>query len=1164
MTIQSDARCTFWRWNQKKQGWIPHPIDKPVQSSSHNPKNLKNIVALEDPGQSTDYLVAMTHTIWQSWPGQYKELARTTPSAVKPFSEPAVHLIRLPGGHTAVAGYRSGDMQLMGLPMQNRKLARGWIDCSGSQRSIAVMTAISDTDIAVAYSDGTLSIWHQLPPQSSWHEEVIGHEPARVTALIALSEEKLLTAAEDLSVKRWYRKVSQHKSKGWHSKTLDHSRSKITALAVLPDKRVIAGDTNGQLSVMEDRGNQWHCSPVPSQLHSTAVEKIIILPSGEVLTQAQGDCRVQIWEPPLPERLDTDAGYAALHRALTAPDQHYRTIAKLISSLGAFPHPPPPCCLCQTVPNPLCRVIYEVLCLPSGYDLKPFTLQMLRADNINFRDRHGTLLNRAVNIRMAAPLVKALLAAGADPHQIDQDGFTPVHKAIHLRNAPVLQMMVAQQMAYDLTDHYIVLKPDDFPGAFCWSGVTRGKECFHDCELETCLSFSDIYLSKDGSYTLQQDSTCPDLATMVVTPNQPDQNNVLPLQQAINDGSLAAVDLLMRAGANPTHKNTARFTLLHQAMATDTRLAIRIIESICEQTCHPEASAFRVKLSDLHCPDCQIPFCEMIHEALHLLFKSDLQNMKLVDHIIQIIKRKNIDCGFMGGLKCSAHHGYTLLRRAVVTPDWHPMIIPLLKAGADPNEKRYNQISVFHEALHRALPTELLLPLVSYGANMDGESIIHCGSDPMEGHKLCIKIARIENISESQEAIRLLVEGKINAVDEAGDSPLHRAIRSGSEQYPLTLIRLGADASLQDKQGFTPIHWAMEQRHPILEFIGCGINYDVQLYCTDCSVPGCELVHRLISKGYCTRFKNFDRGITELEHNFFYDEIHRQALLVTAAKKDDTETVRLLLKAGAAVHLCRTDKTGNTSAHLAAHNQNYDMLGMLLRYGADLTIMNSENETPLHEILASFPEAQVIQLLNGYAASIQLAEGVLLGTGQPGVHPALVMLFQRPDPVSEQVYQAINRLFPAASGKLQSLAMKIRRLPPLTCPVCYKHWINKVPFDVLPCGHVLCRTCQQHILKAEEKSGIPATCNMCRGYRITDGITVKPPADISVFSAAQQPELNVVDVFTQRDTTSYCNECSQAAVLNILPCGHLCCSSCRQQYCPQCGQTAEGAVKIFH
>lgn len=46
--------------------------------------------------------------------------------------------------------------------------------------------------------------------------------------------------------------------------------------------------------------------------------------------------------------------------------------------------------------------------------------------------------------------------------------------------------------------------------------------------------------------------------------------------------------------------------------------------------------------------------------------------------------------------------------------------------------------------------------------------------------------------------------------DEFGATPLHRAITRGHNEIALFLIEQGADTTLQDKEGYTPLHYTAE------------------------------------------------------------------------------------------------------------------------------------------------------------------------------------------------------------------------------------------------------------------------------------------------------------------------------------------------------------------
>jgi ankyrin repeat protein len=96
--------------------------------------------------------------------------------------------------------------------------------------------------------------------------------------------------------------------------------------------------------------------------------------------------------------------------------------------------------------------------------------------------------------------------------------------------------------------------------------------------------------------------------------------------------------------------------------------------------------------------------------------------------------------------------------------------------------------------------------------------------------------------------------------------------------------------------------------------------------------------------------------------------------LIDAIKKSDTAAVRALLAQKVNVNAAEID--GTTPLHWAAHFENVDAAGQLVRAGADVNVQNRYGSTPLSEACISGNAAMIELLLNaGANANAALPEG---------------------------------------------------------------------------------------------------------------------------------------------------------------------------------------------
>lgn len=92
-----------------------------------------------------------------------------------------------------------------------------------------------------------------------------------------------------------------------------------------------------------------------------------------------------------------------------------------------------------------------------------------------------------------------------------------------------------------------------------------------------------------------------------------------------------------------------------------------------------------------------------------------------------------------------------------------------------------------------------------------------CSSQTVEGASATYQETR-QTLKEFQEAVnrrdraeinRLLRKGvNINAINEAGDTPLHQCIRDGRIESAKLLVELGADVKRANRDGWSPAHLA--------------------------------------------------------------------------------------------------------------------------------------------------------------------------------------------------------------------------------------------------------------------------------------------------------------------------------------------------------------------
>lgn len=194
----------------------------------------------------------------------------------------------------------------------------------------------------------------------------------------------------------------------------------------------------------------------------------------------------------------------------------------------------------------------------------------------------------------------------------------------------------------------------------------------------------------------------------------------------------------------------------------------------------------------------------------------------------------------------------------------------------------------------------------------------------------------------------LLIENSSawNYPDKNGNTPLHYAAASGSEQWVSFLISNGADPSIKNKSGKTPAVTAMLKGHPEvygaisgyceLNNIACSSDFDLYKIIEDLSSQ--ELKERLAVKISLT---SLDFTKEQLE----FKDADGKTPLMLAAANDMNDMVRMLLAMGADPNA--VDNNGNNALMYAAFTGSCENSLAIMSYGVDPAVKNNAGQTPM-------------------------------------------------------------------------------------------------------------------------------------------------------------------------------------------------------------------------
>ncbi|CAB0043469.1 unnamed protein product [Trichogramma brassicae] len=188
---------------------------------------------------------------------------------------------------------------------------------------------------------------------------------------------------------------------------------------------------------------------------------------------------------------------------------------------------------------------------------------------------------------------------------------------------------------------------------------------------------------------------------------------------------------------------------------------------------------------------------------------------------------------------------------------------------------------------------------------------------------------------------------------ETGDSPLHLALKSDRKEMFEMLLKKGADPTLSNAEGSTPLH--------LISFLDVDVDYAKIIFEINNDIRArlvsardkvgwtplyvamknrcIDLMEWLLTKGADPNAVN-DNGETPLHIISRYAKTDDLARMFFWSCDEKKKTLQLDAK----------DKRGWTPLHLAMRSGYLDLIELLLTKGADPNAVNVDGKTPLHVI----------------------------------------------------------------------------------------------------------------------------------------------------------------------------------------------------------------------
>ena len=205
-------------------------------------------------------------------------------------------------------------------------------------------------------------------------------------------------------------------------------------------------------------------------------------------------------------------------------------------------------------------------------------------------------------------------------------------------------------------------------------------------------------------------------------------------------------------------------------------------------------------------------------------------------------------------------------------------------------------------------------------------------------------LLHVASVTGNAELIRLFIRegGDVNAQDEDGETPLHRAMaRKGNYDVARLLIENGADLANNAIDGKTPLHTFFS------DTVEKVLLRDDWIEETLPDSEGMSTTHFLAWSSKSTA-KLFERGSRHDSTGSWSADIFGRTCLHFAASRGNLSVLEYLLGRANSTDLERTDHEGRTALHYAVQSKRVETIDLLLARGGNLHAKDNSFQTVLH------------------------------------------------------------------------------------------------------------------------------------------------------------------------------------------------------------------------
>ena len=236
--------------------------------------------------------------------------------------------------------------------------------------------------------------------------------------------------------------------------------------------------------------------------------------------------------------------------------------------------------------------------------------------------------------------------------------------------------------------------------------------------------------------------------------------------------------------------------------------------------------------------------------------------------------------------------------------------------------------------------------LLEHSVDLEVQDINHRTPLHMVAYTGLSKVVRI--LLERSEPLK----ARLNARDKNGRTPLHLASLCGRSDIARILLKFGADVDVQDSDTMTPLLLVSQYLLPpsrddsqITKTARLLLVHGANVHVRDKNgqVPLHAASHHDLS-GIVTLLLTFGADV-DAQDNHAMTPLLLVSQRCSGNNSQIPQTTRLLLEHGASVHV--RDKVGQMPLHKASHRGLSGIVGLLLKFGADVDAQDSDFMTPL-------------------------------------------------------------------------------------------------------------------------------------------------------------------------------------------------------------------------